>query len=320
MSGLARFCPSKEESIKILKQLGSAALGMVGALALNEALKQTFKSFGPAGILSYALLVSFISIVILAIMKLQIEARAERSGGERAKALLQLFKVSFCLLSASAWNELINESDDEWLLLGIAIGLTVGLVILLILTFKLYDAWQSGGCRSKLHWIPAGLINGFLVGLVMWVPVTFGFVCGVAWNSFFTALIKGNMDSEGMKILVAFVYALITVPLAIAIILIAQKVRENGWGSCCPSPVSQPCCGLENKIAEPLCSMFQGEASAIMAFAWNEAFVAIWSDTTSSDSPEDSNDPNIGILIAYALVATIVGIVAVLLVKRCTGH
>eukprot|EP00754_Rhynchopus_humris_P046762 Rhum_TRINITY_DN6301_c0_g1::Rhum_TRINITY_DN6301_c0_g1_i1::g.19683::m.19683 len=314
-------CPSRDEMIRTLKQLGSAAIGMVGALALNEALKETAKEiFGDSSRVVYAIIVSILSIFVLAVLKLKLEAKAQ--GGERAKALIALFKVSFCLLSASAWQDVIEgggvDDGDVWVLLGVALALTVGLIIILILVFKLYDFWKQAACKQSMHWIPSGFINGTLVGLVMWIPITFGFVNGMAWNAFFEALILAIFGTGAGRVVAAFVYALLTVPLAIGVILLTNKVKESGWGSCCPGCLAQPCCGLENHVSDPLAAMFEGEVSALMAFAWNSAFRALWS-TISGDSNSGSDAPRgeLWVIIMYAVVATIVGVGAVLLSKRC---
>ncbi|KAJ9448833.1 hypothetical protein DIPPA_13820 [Diplonema papillatum] len=311
-------CPDKNEAIKTLKQLASAATGMVGALALNEALKATFKEIGPGAVVAYAVLASLLSIFVIGILKTAVEARA---GGDRAQAMVQLFKVAFCLLSASSWLDVITLSEEVWPLLGIALGLTFALVIGLIVVFKLYDFWQSASCRSKCPGPCQTIWNCFFLGLVLWAPITFGFICGVAWNEFFSHLIKDNLGG-GTKILVAFLYALLTIPLAIAIILITQRVKESGW-CCCPGPLGQPCCGLENKIADPLALMFDGVASSTMAFAWNDAFLSIWEETTDEPAPGEDDSVNQGgdlwILIAYAVVATIFGVVACLLIKKCAS-
>eukprot|EP01061_Rhynchopus_euleeides_P003977 TRINITY_DN13285_c0_g1_i1.p1 TRINITY_DN13285_c0_g1~~TRINITY_DN13285_c0_g1_i1.p1 ORF type:complete len:325 (+),score=142.51 TRINITY_DN13285_c0_g1_i1:84-1058(+) len=319
------FCPSKDAAVKVLKQLGSAAMGMVAALALNEAMSKTADELFDAAVVVYAILISMISIAVLALIKLKLEGWASSKGGERGKALTALFKVSFCLLSASAWQEVIEgegvTGDDVWKLLGIAIGLTVGLIVILIIVFKLYDFWQNAACRSGMHWLLSGFINGTLVGLVMWTPLTFGIVNGIAWNAFFEALIFEIFGDGGGRVVAAFVYAFLTIPLAIGVILLTAKVSSDGWGSCCPGPVKLPCCGLDNRVSEALVAMFEGEASAIMAFAWNSAFRTLWNemaDTDPSPNGDGSDEPGeIGIIIAYAIVATIVGIAAVLISKKC---
>ena len=272
----------------------------------------------------YAILISILSIAVLALMKLKLEPKVEAKGGERGKALMQLFKISFCLLSASAWQAVIEDgdidADDVWKLFGIAVGLTIGLIIILILTFSLYDFWKDAACRTSMHWLPSGFINGTLVGLVLWIPLTFGIVNGIAWNSFFEALILEIFGDGAARVIAAFVYALLTIPLAIGVILLTNKVRSDGWGSCCPGPIAQPCCGLKNNVADPLVNMFEGESSAIMAFAWNSAFRALWSEMADTGSGSDiSEKGEIGIIIAYCIVATVVGIFAVLMSKKCAN-
>eukprot|EP01064_Diplonema_japonicum_P030683 TRINITY_DN5284_c0_g2_i3.p1 TRINITY_DN5284_c0_g2~~TRINITY_DN5284_c0_g2_i3.p1 ORF type:complete len:322 (+),score=62.82 TRINITY_DN5284_c0_g2_i3:62-1027(+) len=318
MQTLKRCIPGKDDAITTLKQLSSAAMGMVGALALNAAMKATFEEIGPAGIIVlYAVLVSLLSIYVLAALKLVVEPKAKQAGGEKGTALTALFKVSFCLLSAAAWGDVIELVEDPWPLLGIAIALTLGLVVVLIIIFKSYDAWQSASCKSSCHFIPVGILNYFLVGLVIWTPITFGFICGAAWNEFFVQLFA-EIGSDGTRIVVAFAYAAFTVPLAIGVIMLTQKVKESGW--CCPGALGQPCCGLENKIADPLCNMFEGEAAAIMAFGWNSAFETVWKETTGDNAPESdgsSSSVNVGILIAYAVVAVIFGVLIVLGSRSC---
>eukprot|EP01062_Namystynia_karyoxenos_P034317 TRINITY_DN25170_c0_g1_i1.p1 TRINITY_DN25170_c0_g1~~TRINITY_DN25170_c0_g1_i1.p1 ORF type:complete len:367 (+),score=95.53 TRINITY_DN25170_c0_g1_i1:107-1102(+) len=322
--------PSKEETIKLLKQLVSSALGMVGALAMNEALKMSFSDMAEdAGVAMYAIIISWISIFVLGIIKLNIKDRAERCGGEKAAAICDLFKVCFCLLSASAWQAVFELSTDEWEVFGIAIGLTIGLVVIIIIVFECMECYKTRG-HPKCHPAPGCFCMTHMVGLCMWTPITFGLVAGVVWNEFFQMLIKGNMGEGSAKVM-AFVYAAITVPLAIAIILYTERVEEKGWGCCscqCPGRMGRPCCEMRNEVSEALVSMFTGEASALMAFAWNGAFEALWEGTEASSAPADiaqakidgsiNDPPNIGILIAYAIVAIIVAILAVLLVKRCT--
>eukprot|EP01060_Flectonema_neradi_P034254 TRINITY_DN5956_c3_g1_i2.p1 TRINITY_DN5956_c3_g1~~TRINITY_DN5956_c3_g1_i2.p1 ORF type:complete len:312 (+),score=52.69 TRINITY_DN5956_c3_g1_i2:89-1024(+) len=309
--------PQSGEAKSTLKQLGSAAVGMVGALALNEALGATFKEiFGSdSGLYAYAVIVSLFSIMMIAILKLKVESWAEGKGGERGKALVTLFRVSFCLLSAKAWGDAFETSDSTWTIFGVALGLTFALVIAIILSFMAFDKWNSSNAKASWPGPISGFITYFLTGLVLWMPITFGFVTGVMWSLFFETLIKDVIDSDGARIVVAFVYAVITIPLAIGIILITNRVKDKGW--CCPGRLSEPCCGLENKVAEPLVTMFEGEASAIMAFAWDAAIRMLWYSADSSDESANGADAELWMVILYAVVATILGVGAVLLVGRC---
>eukprot|EP01065_Artemidia_motanka_P020413 TRINITY_DN24438_c0_g1_i1.p1 TRINITY_DN24438_c0_g1~~TRINITY_DN24438_c0_g1_i1.p1 ORF type:complete len:350 (+),score=107.87 TRINITY_DN24438_c0_g1_i1:155-1051(+) len=297
---------------------------MVAALAMNEALKASFSDMAEdAGIAGYAVLISWISIMVLGVIKLQVKNRAERFGGERASAICDLFKICFCLLSASAWQAVFEISAEKWELLGIAFGLTIGLVVIIIIVFEAYDVYKTRG-HSRCHPAPGCFCMTHMVGLVMWTPITFGLVTGVIWNEFFSTLIKDALgDNDSARQVVAFLYALCTVPLAICIILYTHRVEEKGWGCCscqCPGRMGRPCCEMRNEVSEALVSMFTGEASAIMAFAWNDAFVSLWEGTEASGAPNSSSEPpNLGILIAYAICAVVFSIVAVLVVKRCTS-
>eukprot|EP01059_Diplonema_ambulator_P036428 TRINITY_DN9069_c0_g1_i3.p1 TRINITY_DN9069_c0_g1~~TRINITY_DN9069_c0_g1_i3.p1 ORF type:complete len:155 (+),score=52.93 TRINITY_DN9069_c0_g1_i3:164-628(+) len=152
----------------------------------------------------------------------------------------------------------------------------------------------------------------------MWTPITFGIICGAAWDEFFVTLFD-TIGSSGTRIVLAFVYAAFTVPVAIGVIMLTNKVKESGW--CCPGFLGQPCCGLENKVADPVCDMFEGQAAALMAFAWNSAFATVWKESTGNDPTpqeiEDGTQVNLGILIAYAIVAVVFGVLLVLCSRSC---
>ena len=253
--------------------------------------------------------------MIIAILKLKAEPLATQKGGERGKALVTLFKVSFCLLSAKAWGDALETSGSTWTIFGVALGLTFALVIGIILAFMAYDKWNSSNAKSSWPWPISGFITYLMTGLVLWMPITFGFVTGVMWSLFFETLIKDVISSDGARVVIAFVYAVITIPLAIGIILMTNRVKERGW--CCPGRLSEPCCGLENKVADPLVTMFEGEASAIMAFAWDAAIRMLWYSPDGSTDSADSSNAELWMVILYAVVATILGVGAVLLVGRC---
>jgi len=332
---MGQCMPSKDETVKLLKQLFSSGLGMCAALALNSALKKSFEDISEdAGPPMYAVLISWISIMILGVIKIYIKNRAERWGGERAAAICDLFKICFCLLSASAWQALVQTSDDEWVIFGIAMALTVGLVILIIIVFEAYDAYKNR-YHSRCHPAPGCFCMMHMVGLVQWTPITFGLVTGVVWNEFFSTLIRdelgGEDDSRATLTAVAFLYAFITVPVAITIILYTHRVEQKGWGCCslqCPGRCGTPCCGMRNEVTEALVAMFTGEASALMAFAWNDAFLALYSQAT--DEPTTNPDgtaggmqskdgkPKMGFIILYVCLALLFSVFGILVVKRCT--
>ena len=222
--------PSRREFTKLLKEFCSSASGMVGALATYTALAMTFRQLGiwAAG---YAVLVSWLSVLVLGLAKLALEPRL---SDKLAVALVQLLKISFCLLSAAAWSSLLIMTKSLGQILGVAIGLTVGLIVVLILLFMLYDAWKARW-RARVHRWCALVLDCHLVGFALWTPITFGLVIGAVWNVFFGQLLRRLLGVEtatydpnsgiasqadpNLLIFLNFVYALCTIPLAVFVLL-----------------------------------------------------------------------------------------------------
>lgn len=300
---------------QVLKELASTAMGMVAAFAFSQALQTTFRKHGPGAEASFAFFVSYISILSLGIMKLQIAP-----SFPEVDHLWKLTKVILCLLSAKAWHAVAEIEGSTTLLFIFAFCLTLGTVIFLIYTYKAYMRWTSKW-QSQCRPCPACFVHHHAVGCVIWVPITTGFFVAAIWNSFCVRFIKEKMaDGDADRILFLFLYAIITIPVALSISLYSLRVAKKGWGCfCCQcaGSLGEPCCGLEAKIADPITSMFKDLfAAALMAFAWNDAFSSPWEDAGVSANWE-GHPPPLYYVVAYVICAACFGAIAIYCVETC---
>ena len=73
--------PSKDEALKTLKQLGSAAMGMIGALALNEAMAKTAEEYVTQPCPRFTPLFFFFFFVVPILVLSEVGQRPVISGG-----------------------------------------------------------------------------------------------------------------------------------------------------------------------------------------------------------------------------------------------
>lgn len=345
--------PTAAEVKKILKQLAVSVLGMVAAFSTNDALRALWDKLGIAFVI-YAILTSWLSIIMLGAIRLKFERKhpdATEIKDERVLAMITLAKISFCMLSATVWKTVVLEGvDDEWVALAIAGGLSVGLVIFLILVFLVAAKWvawmgpsknwsdptkRKHNCAPCLAWT----VHHHFAGLIVWTDLTFGWVIACVWSVFFGLLIRNQMNDVGgtdLTILFNFIYAVLTFAISLIVIVYSDRVYDRGCGCCScrlPGRAGEPCWALRGKesdgasalvpvccctlskgqggrVADAMISMFHGSATALCAFAWNDAFRSIWTGTDINERGD------LGILAAYAVLATFFGVICILLVKR----
>jgi len=296
--------PSQGEVCASIKEIISGALGMMAVFALTKAVKATFDEYGPAALLTYAVTATLVACLFVGFMRNWL---APRLGGTRAEAMKDLTRLAMAFVAGDAWEAYLDvDADRKRDLLMYACLYTLLAIVILLLVIQLHNSWANGKiCQTSIPCL-ARIVEYTIVGAVLIAPVTLGVIAGGIWNAYAEAMMDDQLGG-GSKMRLAFLKAIVTTILAIVVVLFVERVAQRGFGfgSCqCPWFLGQPCFSLPGNVAAPLKTMFIGEASVLMAFAWNLAFDLFFGDFAGNSE------------ILYAVVAVIFGVVVVIFFKR----